>query len=229
MPPTHLDDRALLDACAGADGRLAAERLARAIDPGARSLGRRDAALVDLYGARYGSLLLGIADCPLCGEASEVSMEIALLRAREDPDGEFTVSAGDWEVAFRLPGPEDVAAARDERDLAGRCVLEVIPPRDGAASDAVDLPDEALDAMSARMEQLHPSGDIEAALACPSCAHNWTGRIDVAALVGARATADALLVMDEVHALARAYGWSEAEILDLPRERRRAYLERVLA
>jgi hypothetical protein len=37
------------------------------------------------------------------------------------------------------------------------------------------------------------------------------------------ATADRLL--DEVHAIAWHYHWSESEILDLPRARRRRYLD----
>jgi hypothetical protein len=35
--------------------------------------------------------------------------------------------------------------------------------------------------------------------------------------------------LDEVHVLARAYGWAEAEILRLSEARRSAYLQRVLA
>jgi hypothetical protein len=34
-------------------------------------------------------------------------------------------------------------------------------------------------------------------------------------------------LLDAVHQLARAYHWSEREILALPRERRRQYLARV--
>ncbi len=36
-------------------------------------------------------------------------------------------------------------------------------------------------------------------------------------------------LLDEVHALARSYCWSERQILELSETRRRAYLERVLA
>ena len=35
-------------------------------------------------------------------------------------------------------------------------------------------------------------------------------------------------LLDEVHALAGAYGWSEQRILALSEARRRAYLDRVL-
>jgi hypothetical protein len=36
-------------------------------------------------------------------------------------------------------------------------------------------------------------------------------------------------LLDEVHVLARAYGWNEREILGLSAARRAAYLERALA
>ena len=36
-------------------------------------------------------------------------------------------------------------------------------------------------------------------------------------------------LLDEVHALARSYGWAEREILALSEVRRNAYLDRVLA
>jgi hypothetical protein len=49
----------------------------------------------------------------------------------------------------------------------------------------------------------------------------------VAAFVWEEIEACAARLLDDVHVLARAYGWSERAILALPEMRRAAYLERV--
>jgi hypothetical protein len=49
----------------------------------------------------------------------------------------------------------------------------------------------------------------------------------VAALLWVEVEAGAIALVQDVHLLAAAYGWSEAEVLGLGPARRRAYLELV--
>jgi hypothetical protein len=211
-----LDDRALLDAC---DEGAAAERLAAAVDPAARSLARRDAALLALHRVRYGACLVGITACPGCGERVEAELAVDALLPADPADAGLRVRARGREIEFRMPSAADVRAAADERALAERCVTS---PLGGTR-----LGTDEVAALAERMEAAHPAGDIRLALVCPTCRHEWGERLDLAAFVAARVRADAERVLDEVHALATGYGWTEAEILALPRARRRRYLERL--
>jgi hypothetical protein len=62
-------------------------------------------------------------------------------------------------------------------------------------------------------------------LACPECGHAWQERLDVDAFLWAQLSARARKLLVEVHTIASAYGWGEAEILAMHPMRRQAYLE----
>src|SRR5262249_55645931 len=62
-------------------------------------------------------------------------------------------------------------------------------------------------------------------LRAPACGHGWQADLDVGAFVLAEVDAHAARLLGEVHGLAHAYGWSEADILALSTARRRRYLE----
>ena len=70
---------------------------------------------------------------------------------------------------------------------------------------------------------------VPAVRACPTCGAVSQPVLDPAALVWREFAALARRLEDEVHVLARAYGWSEPEILALSEQRRRRYVERVNA
>jgi hypothetical protein len=72
---------------------------------------------------------------------------------------------------------------------------------------------------------LDPAADISLALACDSCGHGWAADFDIGALLWEEIEARARGLLGEIHGLARAYGWTEPEILALSPERRAAYLE----
>jgi hypothetical protein len=62
---------------------------------------------------------------------------------------------------------------------------------------------------------------------CPACACSWQIEFDIASYFYSELTALARRLLEEVHILASAYGWSERDILTMPPGRRRFYLERV--
>jgi hypothetical protein len=224
MTAVALDDAALLAAC---DGPEPADRLARTVAPGARSVAGRDAALLALHRARYGKRLAGAASCPACGEAVEVELAVAALLPADPAESGLRVRGGGCEVEFRMPDTDDVRAAGSERELAERCVTRAWRLDDGAAVAAAELPPDAVAAMDGRMAAAHPGGEVRLTVVCPACDRPWGERLDVPRFVAARAAADAEQILDEVHALARGYGWTEPEVLALPRRRRLRYLDRL--
>ena len=75
------------------------------------------------------------------------------------------------------------------------------------------------------MSQVDPFGDIRLTLECPACRRSWELMFDIGAFVWREIDAWARRLLREIHALAKAYGWSEHSILEMSAERRSAYLE----
>jgi hypothetical protein len=196
------------------------------------SIGRRDALLWSLREAAFGSGVSAQAACPSCGAQLEMDFTVEDIRQESlaAPDGELSVSVNDYEIHFRLPNSADLLmlpAAGDietlKRHLLERCVLGV--RRQEQAVDGWPLPPEVGSAMSERMAEADPQGDVELAASCPECAHRWKTPLDAVSFLWTELHAWALRILREVHALAAAYGWHESEILALTPCRRQAYLE----
>ncbi len=193
-------------------------------------LGLRERRVLEVYARTFGPSLDGLARCPACGERAALSLDAGDLLAEPAPtEGEFLVDVSGRSLRCRLVCTADLAAASREPSLtaarqriARRCVLAV----DGAAPDA-PLPDATVDALSPELQARDPLADVSIRTACPACGHAWTTAFDVAVITAAALVARATRVMDDVNALARAYGWTERDVLTLSPWRRRAYLERI--
>ncbi len=201
----------------------------------ALSVGQRDARLLEAYRLSFGSRLPGFAECPSCQSPLEVELDAEQLQASHgstQPGSEHVMSSGPYTLRFRLPDSRDLEAAGVATDtntarrlLARACVTEA--RCEGEAVDA-ELPEPLLVELAGRLAELDPGADVRVELECPECSHCWELSFDAAEHLWARVAAKARRVLHEVDALARAYGWSEAEILSLSPARRASYLELVL-
>ncbi len=217
----HPVDRALL-LCAWARPEVPGPRLAEL------PLGALNAALLRLREACFGARIDCYVDCPRCGERLGLALDAGeLLAGTVESD-----SPGDLELAglrFRVPCSRDLAAVAIEPALdaeaAAHRLLEL------CCVGAHNLPSEPLVELLAEVETglaaLDPAADISLALACDSCGHGWAADFDIGALLWEEIEARARALLAEIHGLARAYGWTEPEILALSPERRTAYLELV--
>jgi hypothetical protein len=110
------------------------------------------------------------------------------------------------------------------RRLLDRCLLSAKNP-EGEAVAVQDLPPAALQAVAERMAAADPQGDVQLALQCPACGHAWPAAFDIVSFFWTEVDAWARVLLREIHVLASAYGWREADILALSPWRRRSYLE----
>lgn len=198
------------------------------------SIGRRDAALLALRESVFGPRLVCVASCPACGERLELTLEAGELLAgpqTEQPDS-LALEADGYEVRFRLPDTADLASLAPGEDpetarrrLLARCVLSA--RREGDELDARDLPPEVLEAVAERMGDADPQGDMRFSLTCPACAHVWQEAFDIGQFLWGELNAWAARTLGEVHRLAKAYGWREADILGMSPLRRQMYLDMV--
>lgn len=209
---------------------LPPERLARL------SIGQRDGHLLALRECLFGPRLTSLAACPACAEKVEARFQVADLRVsppEETPDF-LTLTTGGFEFRFRLPDSLDLARldpaadlAENQRRLLETCVIEA--RRDKRPVAVKDLPSEAVDAISDQMAAADPQAEIRLAMSCPQCAHHWQAPFDIASFIWTEIHAWVTRLLREVHALASAYGWREADILALSPWRRQAYLELIHA
>lgn len=226
LPPTQRAITLLAPVCAAA----APDELAQL------PIGRRDARLLALREQTFGSRLVSLSECPKCGIPIEFEFEAADIRAQAAGDTveappPITLRRDDLVVTFRLPNTLDLVAAAkagnpDEarRRLLQRCVLSALDAQGHEVSlDA--LGEESLAAIATRMSEEDPQADVQLAIACPQCQHQWNAPFDIAGFFWTEIQASAQRLLREIHELASAYGWPEADIQNLSEPRRQAYLE----
>ena len=191
-----------------------------------RPLGERNAALLRLHEQLAGDALQSSVDCPECHERLEFALSSSTLRARAVAAPPH-VRVGD--VTVRVPTTRDLASIANEPDeaVAARTLLQRLISQEVVAEHSFDAP--TLDQLTRALEDADPCADLTVDSTCPACGHAWNAPLDVAAFLWEEIDVRARRLLDEVHVLAHAYGWTEREILRLSDARRGAYLERVLA
>jgi hypothetical protein len=203
-----------------------------AADPAAMPLGERDAALLRWYAGMFGDRLEALATCPSCATVVELSVSCTELLDAAAGVPVRPVETDGYVVAWRLPTAADLAALTACRDVekAGAMLLAMCvrtAERDGAAVPVDDLPAPVRQAVGAAMAEADPLAENVLSSSCPQCTAAWPGRVDPGSFVWRQVHLAALRLMREVHTLARAYGWTEPEILALSPARRAVYLRLV--
>jgi len=74
------------------------------------------------------------------------------------------------------------------------------------------------------MSEIDPQADTKLSLVCPSCEHAWQADFDIISFFWREIDAWAQRTLLEVVYLASAYGWREADILNMSPWRRHFYL-----
>ena len=99
----------------------------------------------------------------------------------------------------------------------------------GTQANSDQLPNEFIEVLSRAMLEAYPQAEIILRLTCPTCGHEWDLLFDIAEFFWREISAQAQRLLREIDTLARAYGWTEREILSLPAQRRQTYLEMLAA
>lgn len=200
------------------------------------SLGAHNAALLGLRSRLFGNEQPLRCNCPHCDATVEFAVDCdalsqALLPAADAAQPQV-LEAGDYRIEFRLPQVSDLRAAASLADedlsfvqaLLRRCVTKC-EHRDGSTCAPADLPANVADALSNRMEELEPGASVSFDLTCPECAGKWAAPMNAGDVLWSELQSRAERLLLDVDALARAYGWTEPEILALSSTRRAAYLQ----
>ncbi|HEY3860536.1 MAG TPA: hypothetical protein VGO59_01505 [Verrucomicrobiae bacterium] len=183
-------------------------------------LGRRNAALAQLRCSSFGPKLQGWTACGKCGEKLEVEMDARWLTGQESSMEPVIVNG----QSFRLVTSRDLAQAAREADVprAAMCLAQSCCLDSGAAHG---WSEEELEQIGQQLALADPLAETRLALRCPDCQYEWQETFDVAAFLWREIETRARKLLVEIHTLAAAYGWAEADILAMSGRRRAAYLE----
>lgn len=183
-------------------------------------LGLRDWHLLRLRRTLFGSHLDGYTDCPACGERLEIALDAHQLQDDVEPAPAPDYRCEDGQH-YRLPSSRDLIAIDGIEDvdaaahaLMERCAMEPLTVAPTNETEA------ALGSLAAER-------GFRLDLTCASCEEQWLFDFDPAGFIWEEIRARALELLDEVHQLASAYGWSERAILAMSATRRAAYLARI--
>lgn len=168
------------------------------------------------------------ARCASCG--TRYDSQIQLRAAPVYPPGPdfpiVKVPTSLGELTFELPngGHEEVASQRacvePVRDLVGLCGLDA-----GWPELTDKLSEEDLEAIDHAFDEQAPDVADLLQTRCPGCGTANSARLDPLRW----AFPDANALIREVHWLASSYRWRETDILAMPRQRRRRYVELIVS
>ncbi|WP_119730206.1 DUF6760 family protein [Thermomonospora amylolytica] len=212
------------------------------------TVGDRQFLLLKLREITFGPDVAAVVSCPwpACGKKMDAGFRIPDVPVRSGGDGplfdlELSREAAPVDggrahrrVRFRLPtgGDQEALAGLVDGDPAGalralleRCVVAIGPARPPEAGWSETLSPRARAEIERAMAAVAPGPELTMDARCPECGRTFTLPFEVADFFFGEVHASTDLLYREVHYLAYHYHWSEAEILGLPMDKRRRYIE----
>jgi hypothetical protein len=198
------------------------------------TIGQRDSLLLTLRERMFGERLESVVECPQCREKVELQLETGAMRqdSKLPPSDGVGVVVADYDLRVRPLNSVDLRVAgsasrleQKRRILFERCLLSAV--RKGEPVGADQLPPEVMDIVATKLGEVDPQADVQFNIACPSCGANWLAPFDIVAFLWSEVEAWACRLLQDIHALAAAYGWTERDVLALSPLRRQLYLELV--
>lgn len=206
------------------------------------SIGERDSLLLNLRELTFGRLVTSVVVCSNCEERLELEFSAEEIRVRNETKHveASSIYLNGYEISFRLPNSLDLLDLSTDDDLnsddcllsSRRKLLERTILKISSRDEEIpmeNLTNNMEGAIVKKMSELDPQADIHIAVSCPSCGHEWQSIFDIVSFFWSEINNWAWRTLREVHALASAYGWSEAEILAMRETRRQLYLEMLYA
>lgn len=194
------------------------------------SVGQRNTRLLTLHEQTLGATLNGYAECTQCGEKLEFSVAVSALRLPEPEQHEFELAVQGFDLRCRLPTSQDLAALVSYSDaeaarllLLQRCILQASHNGVPIATNA--LPEGLIPDLASAISAHDPQADMHFALECPACGQEWSALFDIVTFFWTELGDRVRRLLYDVHLLAQAYGWGEADILTMSATRRQIYLE----
>jgi hypothetical protein len=213
----------------------AGQVVASGAGPGRLSLAAAERVLLEVRRRTFGDILQGHLRCPSC--EMTLSVQIDATRLADDnppgPSGPVIVEVDGLRIEARLPTLDDLAVAAGRGPwgsvrlhLVDACVVSARDPQ--GEVPASDLTDEVIAKIGDALVAADPFAELCVAPTCDACGATWSAVVDMGRWLWDEVDASAERLLDQVHLLASAYGWSEDAVVSLSPRRRRAYADRVV-
>jgi hypothetical protein len=191
-------------------------------------VGQRDGLLLTLREWTFGPKLNAVFSCAACREKLDLSFQASDLRQDVNPPADVKVSLNGYDLLLRPVNSADLlavlplGATESPMALLRRCIVSAQQAGDPVRPEA--LPTEVIACSVESLAKSDPQADIQIALECPNCGKRQRAPFDIVGFFWSEIEAWAVRILREVHTLASAYGWREADILALSAVRREYYL-----
>lgn len=188
------------------------------------TLKRRTQGLLAIAAATAGDLWHARLRCrdEECRELLEVDLSLDSFRSDWRGDS-LSIGLSDGEaLKLRRPTLADLRDWAQDGEPTPRSIAESL-----LIGNAPPTAQGWVDEAEAALEADDPAADLQLALTCPACGKDSVVDFPLQDFLLSDLKRRGQWLLDEVHCLANAYHWSEAEILALPLERRRSYLARI--
>lgn len=188
------------------------------------ALGDREVVLRALHVVSLGPGVEGRTACAHCGAAVEYDLNLDQPTERPPEPGpwhQLAIPGGT--IKCRVLTGADLERAAGSVDTDSLALLADAATGGQAVSGAAGR-----EILGAALARLDPNAETAVSVGCPVCGRITRFWLDSFELIR-RGLAAAGGVMRQIHTLAAAYGWSESEILTLPRHRRLLYCRMVAA
>jgi hypothetical protein len=206
------------------------EALLAAVGSTPSALGARNATLLGLRGCLFERRWPLRSRCPACSTDCEFEADAVALAEELDAlawsSGSTQVEVSGRSIELRAPTADDLRriAVLPDTQSAARALLATCVSGE-IATDALD--EHSTASLESYLEHLDPGAVVSFALHCPDCGHEWSAVVDIGEALWSELQRAAEQSLIEIDALARAYGWTESEVLGLSPLRRAAYLQLV--
>ena len=150
-----------------------------------------------------------------------------------DAKDRVTVRGNGEELRLRKPTGQDQrdwlqhAYADEQSAIRAMVRMLLISEKEGPAPFPGHLPADLLADISRALDEADPLINYRCPVVCPYCDHQATYPIDLEAFALKQLQQAQHNLLNNVHRLASAYHWSEAEIFAVPPWRRALYLKRI--
>lgn len=185
---------------------------------------------------------------PACGEKVDIEFSIKHIPVVEStdkgpvytvtlsPEAVFYDKRGEGyaEIEFRLPNGGDqeaLSAVMVENEalaltgLLERCIKKIGPVENPEKELIAQISPAARMEIENQMDKLAPKVNLTMGAKCPECGREFSLPFELQDFFFGELRVSRDLLYREIHYLAYHYHWSEQEIMQMPREKRRRYIE----
>jgi hypothetical protein len=192
------------------------------------TVGDRVALTLQLRKACFGPILNSVLECPACKEQLSLDIPInSLLQpAKQNPQATYQLELDGFSLTVRpLTGIdlEDVAACPGKDNLSEQLLRSCIVTSKPVLPKVLSR--EFRDALSGKLNEIDPQADIVLNVNCPACNSSFQAPLDIEAYFFQEIESRQSQLEREVHWIAFHYHWGEKDILSLPINKRKRYVE----